>query len=93
MRTDIDITFDFRRDADGKDPDRHSKTLRRYHKQLWSKPLPGGELFGLEDGGPGGYLRYRSAKAKISHYPAMHEADQRSIRSDPGVHPPSLCRE
>ena len=24
----------------GKDPDKYSPTLRRYHKLLWSKPLP-----------------------------------------------------
>ena len=48
MRTDIDITFDFRRDTpEGKDPDTYSKTLRRYHQLLWSKRLPGGELFDL----------------------------------------------
>jgi len=39
----IDITFDFRSDTPGypkKDPDALSPTLRRYHKLLWSKPLP-----------------------------------------------------
>lgn len=62
MITDIDITFDFRRDTpEGKDPDAYSKTLRRYHKQLWSKPLPGGELFSLDDTIPGRYLSHRSA--------------------------------
>ena len=41
----IDITFDFRTDSNGKDPDSHSPTLREYHRTLWSKPLPtGGEL-------------------------------------------------
>ena len=30
MRKDIDVTFDFRRDTpEGKDPDTHSKMLRR----------------------------------------------------------------
>jgi hypothetical protein len=64
MRTDIDTTFDFRCDTpDGKDPDTHSKTLRRYHKLLWSKRLPGGELFELDDVTLGGclYLHHRSA--------------------------------
>lgn len=57
---DIDITFDFRSDARGKDPDSHSPTLRRYHRLLWSKPLPDGTLFTLEDLGSKGYLRHRS---------------------------------
>lgn len=35
-------------DAGGRDPDRHSKTLRRYHQQLWSKPLPSGAAFDLD---------------------------------------------
>lgn len=30
----IDITFDFRSDAGGKDPDAYSPTLRRYHQLL-----------------------------------------------------------
>jgi hypothetical protein len=57
---DIDITFDFRRDTpEGKDPDSHSKTLRRYHRRLWSKPLPCGQLFNLNE--QGHYLRHESA--------------------------------
>lgn len=43
----IDITFDFRTDSGGKDPDSHSPTLLRYHKLLWSKPLPSGQAFEL----------------------------------------------
>jgi len=48
----IDITFDFRSDTPGypkKDPDACSPTLRRYHKYLWSKRLPNGVVFGLDD--------------------------------------------
>ncbi len=56
----IDITFDFRTDAGGKDPDAHSPTLRRYHKLLWSKPLPSGHRFTLVDTTPGVYLHHRS---------------------------------
>ncbi|MEO7060593.1 MAG: hypothetical protein ABI083_12800 [Lapillicoccus sp.] len=44
----IDTRFDVRADAGGKDPDSHSKTLRRYHQLLWSKPLPGGTVFDLD---------------------------------------------
>ena len=31
------------------DPDAQSKTLCHYHKLLWSKPLPNGELFDLQE--------------------------------------------
>lgn len=58
----IDITFDFRSDTpQGKDPDALSPTLRRYHKLLWSKPLPSGVVFELVDTTPGVYLHHRSA--------------------------------
>jgi hypothetical protein len=61
MNTDIDVTFDVRRDTPtGKDPDTHSKALRRYHRLLWSKPLPGGALFDLDDTTPGCYLHHKS---------------------------------
>lgn len=67
MRTDIDITFDFRRDTpEGKDPDTYSKTLRRYHKLLWSKPLPCGAFFGLDDSVPGYYLYHGSILGEFS---------------------------
>lgn len=41
----IDITFDFRTDASGKnpEPDASSPTLLRYHHLLWSKSLPSGK--------------------------------------------------
>ncbi len=54
----IDTSFDFRTDAGGKDPDTHSATLRRYHKLLWSKPLPNGAMFDLVERGP--YLHHQS---------------------------------
>lgn len=57
----IDVSFDFRSDTPpGKDPDRYSKTLRRYHAALWSKALPGGALFTLSDRRPGCYLHHES---------------------------------
>jgi hypothetical protein len=67
MSTDIDITYDFRRETpEGKDPDSYSKTLRQYHKLLWSKPLPSGELFQLSDDTPGHYLHHKSALGEFS---------------------------
>jgi hypothetical protein len=56
----IDTSFDFRSDAVGKDPDAYSPTLRRYHRILWSKPLPNGRIFDLDDREAGVYLHHRS---------------------------------
>jgi hypothetical protein len=50
----IDITFDFRTDTPDYprcDPDTRSPTLRRYHRLLWSKPLPCGPTFDLAERG------------------------------------------
>lgn len=61
MRKDIDVTFDFQLDTPpGQDPDARSPTLHRYHQTLWSKPLPSGIRFDLQDARPKGYLRHRS---------------------------------
>lgn len=62
----IDTTFDFQTDTPtGKDPDAYSPTLRRYHKLLWSKPLPDGTLFELSDNKPGIYLSHCSPKGNF----------------------------
>lgn len=62
----IDITFDFQSDTlPGKDPDTFSPTLSRYHKLLWSKPLPSGVVFELDVTGPPYYLHHRSEKDEI----------------------------
>ena len=61
MKTKIDITFDFHLDTPiGKDPDAHSPTLRRYHRLLWSKPLPNGQSFNLVETAPNSYLYHSS---------------------------------
>jgi hypothetical protein len=57
---DIDITYDFRTDSNGNDPDSHSKTLKAYHKFLWSKKLPNGKIFLLSDSVEGKYLYHKS---------------------------------
>lgn len=57
----IDIAFDFRQDTPGsKDPDRYSRTLRRYHRLLWSKRLPCGRRFELVASKPQVYLHHVS---------------------------------
>ena len=61
MRSDVDVTFDFRSDTPpNKDPDQHSPALRSYHRRLWSKPLPSGKVFDLRDTTPGCYLHHKS---------------------------------
>ncbi|MDD3534376.1 MAG: hypothetical protein PHR27_10185 [Candidatus Cloacimonetes bacterium] len=57
----IDTSFNMHSDANGGDPDATSPTLRAYHKLLWSKPLPSGDLFDLHDDEPGYYLYHNSA--------------------------------
>ena len=57
----IDTAFDFRTDTPpGKDPDAFSPTLLRYHKLLWSKHLPNGVMFDLDDTERGDYLYHKS---------------------------------
>ena len=56
----IDISFDFRIDSGGKDPDIYSPTLRSYHQRLWSKVLPNSAVFNL-DTTSFAYLHHRSS--------------------------------
>jgi hypothetical protein len=56
----LNISFDFRADARGRDPDKYSPTLQKYHEMLWSKPLPGGRPFHLASTTPRAYLHHRS---------------------------------
>ena len=44
----IDISFDFRSDSKGRDPDSYSPTLNAYHRALWSKELPNGQVMELQ---------------------------------------------
>ena len=56
----IDTNFNFYSDAKGGDPDSTSPTLRKYHKKLWSKPLPNGNIFELCDNKNVVYLYHKS---------------------------------
>lgn len=62
----IDTQFNVFRDANGRDPDKASPTLRAYHKLLWSKPLPSGHVFDLSINVPRYYLCHRSALGDFS---------------------------
>lgn len=57
---DINISFDFREDSHGLDPDKYSKTLKQYHKLLWSKELPSGQRLVLDDKQNNSYLHHKS---------------------------------
>lgn len=56
----INISYDFRTDSKGRDPDKFSSTLKEFHKKLWSRNLPSGELFELNDNINGAYLYHNS---------------------------------
>jgi hypothetical protein len=62
----IDINFNVFSDARGGDPDSTSPTLRRYHKLLWSKPLPNGKTFELCDSQNNIYLHHKSELGEFS---------------------------
>jgi hypothetical protein len=70
----IDVNFDFTTDTPKfwemywvnemggsfSDPDSKSKTLKIYHKLIWSKQLPNGEFMKLVDGSGGKYLSWKN---------------------------------
>lgn len=57
----IDVYFDARDDAGGRDPDTHSATLKAYHRALWSRPPRAGvPSLAFEPGGRTAYLRHVS---------------------------------
>ena len=63
----IDLSINFYDEVSkGKDPDFYSPTLRKYHLQLWSKPLPNGQKFILKDVYPKGYLLHDS---QLGYFP------------------------
>jgi hypothetical protein len=62
----IDITFNVYSDANGGDPDSTSSTLRLYHKILWSKPLPNGQWFELDNKKSGTYLYHKSVLGEFN---------------------------
>jgi len=63
----IDPRFDVRADSNlNSDPDSHSETLRQYHKLLWSKSLPSGDLLDLSDNIKGKYLYHCSGRGEFN---------------------------
>lgn len=84
----IDANYDFRSDSEGKDPDIGSPTLKRYHRILWSKELPNGEIMELR-AEKGGYLKWNDfsfGSDTITHSYSKHrnkkaEELQRKVRN------------
>ena len=59
----IDVWFDCRQDANNKDPDQHSPTLKRDHAELGTKPLPDGRQLTMLDQGV--YLMASDGRCQI----------------------------
>lgn len=74
----IDITFNVYTDANGGDPDSTSPTLRSYHKILWSKTLPNGQTFELDNKKSGAYLYHKS---KLGEFNLGSDAITHSYRN------------
>ena len=56
------MNFDVRWDTpEGKDPDISSPKLRMYHRALWSKPVPSGEILSLSLNKTDAYLHHISS--------------------------------
>jgi hypothetical protein len=74
----IATSFDVRTDSNGRDPDSASPTLKSYHQQLWTKPLPSGALFNLERA-PGAYLTHTS---HLGDFKLSSDTISNSLRSN-----------
>ena len=68
----IDITFDLRSDSKG-DPDTYSPTLNKYHRILWSRELPNGEVMDLQSGRAPYVLTWKDFYlTRVSLYDEIH---------------------
>ena len=66
-----------RSDAETRDPDSASPTLKSYHRKLWSRVLPSGASFSLEEE-PGRYLLHRSV---LGEFPVSSDTIINSLRA------------
>lgn len=99
MKQMIDVTFDFTTDSPGywdgfwekndllggagSDPDEKSPTLKRYHRLLWSRRLPCGEVMELQEGKSSYYLKWKdfyfgsdSIIVEFRYYNYIHMIEQ-----------------
>lgn len=86
----INTSFNFYSDSNGRDPDSASPMLRSYHKKLWSKPLPNGGEFRLHESKSGAYLYHLSKFGEfylgsdaITHSYRNHKRKQWLIKKIP----------
>lgn len=73
----IDVTYDHRLDAGGKDPDFASATLREHHRLLWSKKLPNGELLNLHPEGK----KYLVHDSQLGRFELSSDSISNSMRA------------
>ena len=78
----IDVNFNFFSEVKpGQDPDAKSPTLKKYHKLLWSKELPNGKLFNLEDNPPELSKKYLYHKSELGYFVFGSDAITHSYRN------------
>lgn len=79
----VDPNFDYRSDANGKDPDKHSATMRHHHQLFWSKSLPSGKIFQLEQDSTG----YLSHKSSLGEFALSSDTISNSLRHQKRMSP------
>lgn len=78
----IDVDFNFHTEVtEGQDPDSKSPTLKKYHKILWSKPLPNGRSFDLNDGPLDLSKNYLYHKSELGYFVFGSDAITHSYRN------------
>lgn len=78
----IDVDFNFFSEVrEGQDPDSKSPTLKKYHKLLWSKPLPSGQIFELKDEPNELSKNYLYHKSELGYFVLGSDAITHSYRN------------
>lgn len=62
----IDITYDLRNDSKSGNPDEDSMILYNYHKILWGKKLPNGNIFELKNNKDNIFLNYKNSDLEFN---------------------------
>ncbi len=78
----INVDFNFFSEVrEGQDPDSKSPTLKKYHKLLWSKPLPSGKIFDLKEDPPELSKNYLYHKSELGYFVFGSDAITHSYRN------------
>ena len=78
----INVDFNFFSEVrEGQDPDSKSPTLKKYHKLLWSKPLPSGKIFDLKEDPPELSKNYLYHKSEVGYFVFGSDAITHSYRN------------